>query len=673
MNFGASLAYYGSSFLPTKVKPSRPFRVDTNVLSLSVARLPQPDAAPGRFTRGSPPLCCRACDAVFGYGSELKQSRSQGRVWVCEYCGHITAVPPAVEKELFGLSVKKVADFTLEAETSHPVPDGMKDRHIIFCVDVSGSMCVSSFVGERNHWACPKCTLHNPMDADHCSACGYKAPITLRQPDVYLSRLYAMQHMVCSQIDTLKAQNPDNHVGLVAFSDAVTLYGDGTGAVAVIDEGRLYEFEELVAAGERMRLSAKPLGECDEGLKKHCQGLRAHGQTALGPALLVCLAAAGRTAGSQVIICTDGLSNVGVGALSKYPTDLEREFSSAFYKRATEYAVGKGVAVSVISIEGEDCNLVELGSLAQATGGSVQRVRPDQLDTAASTVTSDMVVASQVEMRMVLHTSLQPYAMCQPDRNLAGLNSQVHRLASVTSNSEVVFQFGPATPEKIAALPRPPTSPLRVPFQLQVRYTNLAGQHCMRVFTDDLPVTDDLNHAKTNMDVDLLIMHGARSSAQLALAKDFDGAVELSSIFKEFIDSCRDGAEDKLYDNFDEAVHFLRAAPTAGYGPVDDSPAAAGDAANRSIVNGAYETPSFIADDTADALFQMRNLRRRSQPLADCNIVEDVDGEYAIARDDVMRISRFRDPDHDADYDVADYDHVDMGLYQEVSPEPETA
>ena len=54
--------------------------------------------------------------------------------------------------------------------------------------------------------------------------------------------------------------------------------------------------------------------------------------TALGPALLYSVAIAGRQNGSKVIMCTDGMANVGIGSLNSSQRDDE------FYTYAAEYA-----------------------------------------------------------------------------------------------------------------------------------------------------------------------------------------------------------------------------------------------------------------------------------------------------------------------------------------------
>jgi len=57
------------------------------------------------------------------------------------------------------------------------------------------------------------------------------------------------------------------------------------------------------------------------------------GPTALGPALLTAVAMAGEgSPGSQVILCTDGLSNIGLGAFDEVKTDDDEKRCQTFYE-----------------------------------------------------------------------------------------------------------------------------------------------------------------------------------------------------------------------------------------------------------------------------------------------------------------------------------------------------
>lgn len=65
------------------------------------------------------------------------------------------------------------------------------------------------------------------------------------------------------------------------------------------------------------------------------------GQTALGPALLIAITMASKVAGSKVLMCTDGLANVGLGNLDGLSSE-EYKSASAFYAKLGETAKANG-------------------------------------------------------------------------------------------------------------------------------------------------------------------------------------------------------------------------------------------------------------------------------------------------------------------------------------------
>lgn len=54
--------------------------------------------------------------------------------------------------------------------------------------------------------------------------------------------------------------------------------------------------------------------------------MRAHGSTALGPALLISTVMAAHHPGSKVIICTDGEANTGIGSFENGDVFHEGQF-----------------------------------------------------------------------------------------------------------------------------------------------------------------------------------------------------------------------------------------------------------------------------------------------------------------------------------------------------------
>ena len=57
------------------------------------------------------------------------------------------------------------------------------------------------------------------------------------------------------------------------------------------------------------------------------------GPTALGPAIVtsVCMAAEGKQ-GSTVVICTDGLANIGLGAFDEIVSEEDMKMADTFYE-----------------------------------------------------------------------------------------------------------------------------------------------------------------------------------------------------------------------------------------------------------------------------------------------------------------------------------------------------
>jgi hypothetical protein len=63
------------------------------------------------------------------------------------------------------------------------------------------------------------------------------------------------------------------------------------------------------------------------------------GPTAMGPAVLTSIAMACQgNPGSTVVVCTDGLANVGLGAFNEAKTEIEIAKNDEFYERIGQLA-----------------------------------------------------------------------------------------------------------------------------------------------------------------------------------------------------------------------------------------------------------------------------------------------------------------------------------------------
>lgn len=198
----------------------------------------------------------------------------------------------------------------------------------------------------------------------------------------YISRIQCVKAAIDSQVNDMAHGAELRKVGVVTFNHEVSVLGDGTKDAQVISGDKLNNFEYLRDNGkaqfsERM---TQPIGETKDVLKAKIEQIEETGPTALGPAILTSVAMATQgAAGSVVVICTDGLANIGLGSFDGLVTEQNKIDADNFYTRVGEIAQQAGITINIVSIEGDECNIESLSRLADLTGGTVERVNPTTL------------------------------------------------------------------------------------------------------------------------------------------------------------------------------------------------------------------------------------------------------------------------------------------------------
>lgn len=92
----------------------------------------------------------------------------------------------------------------------------------------------------------------------------------------------------------------------------------------------------------------------------------------------------------MVILCTDGLANLGLGSFD----DEDKEATQKFYEELANYANEIGVMISIITIKGEQCQIETIGKLAEITNGNVTRVEPKDIAKDFANILQDEIVAT---------------------------------------------------------------------------------------------------------------------------------------------------------------------------------------------------------------------------------------------------------------------------------------
>lgn len=115
----------------------------------------------------------------------------------------------------------------------------------------------------------------------------------------------------------MHSATPDRKVGLVTFNREVTIIGDGSKAAVTIAGDKLSDYDLLMKTATELgqQQFEKTIKDTHKELHNKLLQIEENGPTALGPAILSSVALAAQGApGSTVIVCTDGLANIGLGA-----------------------------------------------------------------------------------------------------------------------------------------------------------------------------------------------------------------------------------------------------------------------------------------------------------------------------------------------------------------------
>lgn len=296
---------------------------------------------------------------------------------------------------------------------------------------------------------------------------------------------------------------PDRKLGIVTFNNEVTVYGDGAKDPQIVSGDKLMDYDYLIENGLKQgqeRLNQN-IGQSHKKLTDKLMSIEETGPTALGPAVATSIAMAATGApGSQVVICTDGLANIGLGAFDDAKSPQQMAKVEEFYEKVGEFAKSKGLTINIVSIIGDECNLDSLSKLAELTGGNVERVDPVQLTQNFANILSEPIIASNVVTKVKLHKGLQ--FRNELDANLSEDKSLLVRdLGNVTESTEITFEYTLKKISDIAKMEDIDLSKLKeFPFQAQITYKALDGNKCIRVISMRQQISNDRDELEQNAD-----------------------------------------------------------------------------------------------------------------------------------------------------------------------------
>ena len=413
-------------------------------------------------------------------------------------------------------------DVVYMVESEHMGEKSHNDSTLVFCIDASGSMNTTTEVQGKVDLKYGMSQeeidmLKQFMEPGDEAQFNY-LPGAQNQNKTFISRKQCILSAIESQLNEVKKSDPEKRIGFVVFNSEVTAIGDTKSETVHIVGDKLYNKGAVQESLANFKLM-DPIVDSFDGLVKSINKTEAKGQTSLGPALVSALEIAAKgSPGSSVILCTDGLANIGIGQLEPYSEEKKQ-----FYIELGEWAKAKNITVNIVTIKGEGCKMEAIGKLAELTNGNVKVVNPEKLSDDFANVLKDEVVGLNVEVKVLLHRAMT-FRNEQAD-NLKDEGRILQKIiANATKNTRISFEYEVRNEEELKDKKIDAESLKKIPFQAQIEYTSPRGGKFLRVISAECDATSSKEEMKKDANLGVVHQRITAQTAALYQAGDYKGS-----------------------------------------------------------------------------------------------------------------------------------------------------
>ena len=458
---------------------------------------------------------CQQCKSYLNKYSNIIPENDKYN-WKCEFCSH-------ENKDLIINKVDIPLNDTIENCLAPGINKELKtpekdDSSLVFCFDISGSMCQSYDVGKvlKNKFNKilgkkdnkNKFKLQNNNSDDEDNQFDYNMENTN-----YISRLDLVKCSIRDNINSLLKNAPNTKVGIVSFGSDIEVKGDCLSNVMMIKEKDMNNESKIKSLGEEnTNLIKAPISESHENIIKALNATEENGSTALGPAVLMSLSLLKNAKiGSRIFLCTDGMSNLGVGNISE-----NKDNAKDFYTKIGEMAKEKGIIINLITFQDSESEIDILMSMVDKSGGEIIRVNPNAILDGFNDLLENEAIASEVELRMNLNKCLT--FRDQEEKDLSNDGSTIYqKLGNVAKETETYYEIKFKKAMKLAEMKDINFEELKnLIFQIEITYRNKIGGKYVRVITKNMKVSDNKEEVEKQANYDIITACEIQKSAKLA-------------------------------------------------------------------------------------------------------------------------------------------------------------
>ena len=457
---------------------------------------------------------CGKCQAYLNKYSNFKKNIQDGNYeWVCEFCSNLNK---NIKIQEVNFAKAEIFDKCLDVDK--PVNISNEDTSLIFCFDKSGSMCQSYYIEEKLKQKFNR--LFKKENKTRASLFDNYENVTdftnfdfNKNNTNYISRLDLVKLSIENNIKSLLEQSPNVKVGIVSFGSDIEVKGDCLSNVMQIKEKDMNNEAKIKSIGEEnTNLIKNPIKQSSASVIKSLREIEEEGATALGPAVLLSLSLLKNAKpGSRIFLCTDGMSNLGIGSLEE-----NKEKAADFYTRIGNLAKEKGVAISLITFEDSESEIYILKNMVELSGGDIIRVNPSQILEGFNDLLENNVIASDVEVKINLNKCMTFREEEKKDL-LNDDSTYTKKLGNALRETETYHELKFKSSTKLADFKDINFDSLNnLVFQVEIKYKKTDGKRYIRVITKNLAVSDNKEMINSQAKMNIVSTLQARKSAKLA-------------------------------------------------------------------------------------------------------------------------------------------------------------
>ena len=482
--------------------------IDTNACVIRYKNLQNNEQSISQFYQ------CSKCQAYLNkYSKVIKSNLDNTFEWTCEFCSNLNK-----NLHIRDDAFPKDSIYENCLDLKEKVTISNEDTSLIFCFDKSGSMCQSYYIEENLKKKFNR--LFNKANKSHASLFDNYENVTdfsnfdfNKNNTNYVSRLDLVKLSIENNIKSLLENSPNVKVGIVTFGSDIEVKGDCLSNVMRIKEKDMDNENRIISIGqENTNLIKNSIKQSSQSIIKSLREIEEEGSTALGPAVLLSLSLLKNAKiGSRIFLCTDGMSNLGIGSLEE-----NKEKAAEFYSKIGNMAKEKGIVISLITFEDSESEIYILKNMVELSGGEIIRVNPSQILEGFNDLLENNVIASDVEVKLHLNKCMT----FRDEEKINMLNDEstyYKKIGNAARETETYHELKFKSSIKLAEYKDIDFDKLyNLIFQVELKYKKTDGKRYIRVITQNLEVSDNKDTVNKQAKMNIVSTLQSRKSAKLA-------------------------------------------------------------------------------------------------------------------------------------------------------------